>query len=296
MKIKTALLSTWPVGIGASIWLTQYLITKGYGPVAVFLGVYIGLALAIWAVEHLAPHSRRWKTFDNQWVNDIFHTIFSKTLTEGAVKSLTMAFTLYWYSSHVVPLHALSALPVWLQFLVALLVADLFHYWFHRIAHTRWGFWCFHALHHSATRLWVGNTSRGHFVDDVLFNIAGTVPLLLLRFEPATIFWVLIINAYVGAFTHCNIKMRLGLFSYLFNTPELHRWHHSKRKKEGNTNFGQLFTVWDIVFGTYHNPQNKRPPENVGITSPMPEGIAAQLVWPFKSLRKDGKNILTYIG
>jgi sterol desaturase/sphingolipid hydroxylase (fatty acid hydroxylase superfamily) len=34
-------------------------------------------------------------------------------------------------------------------------------------------------------------------------------------------------------------------------TPDLHRVHHSTWQPETDRNFGAVFPVWDLVFGTY---------------------------------------------
>jgi len=45
--------------------------------------------------------------------------------------------------------------------------------------------------------------------------------------------------------------MRFGVLNYLFNTPGLHRWHHSRDQREGNKNYGENLMIWDLIFRTY---------------------------------------------
>ena len=79
--------------------------------------------------------------------------------------------------------------------------------------------------------------------------------------------------------------MRFGVLSYIFNTPELHRWHHSMDLSEGNRNYGENLAVWDLLFGTYHNPRHRRPPTVIGIPERMPADFLGQLAAPFRFQR-----------
>src|SRR5665647_3306191 len=94
--------------------------------------------------------------------------------------------------------------------------------------------------------------------------------------------WLSAVTAFIGMLTHCNVDMRFGPLSWWFNTPELHRWHHSKDLREGNKNYSENVMLWDHLFGTYYNSRDYRPPADIGINEPMPPGFLQQLAWPFK--------------
>jgi sterol desaturase/sphingolipid hydroxylase (fatty acid hydroxylase superfamily) len=147
--------------------------------------------------------------------------------------------------------------------------------------------WRFHAVHHSVTKLWIVNTGRFHFVDS-LYKIVPSVGLLLaLGAPPAVVVWVSAITGFIGMLTHCNVEMRLGPLSWIFNTPELHRWHHSKDLREANRNYYENVMVWDLLFGTYFRESHRRPPADIGIREFMPPRFVHQIMWPF--LTEEGK-------
>ena len=63
---------------------------------------------------------------------------------------------------------AMGSLPWLVQFLLAVLVADLAEYWIHRAFHKVPFLWRFHAIHHSSKALdWIAG-SRAHLVEDVV--------------------------------------------------------------------------------------------------------------------------------
>jgi sterol desaturase/sphingolipid hydroxylase (fatty acid hydroxylase superfamily) len=91
-----------------------------------------------------------------------------------------------------------------------------------------------------------------------------------------------------GFFQHANIDMRLGPLNYIFSMAELHRWHHSRKIEEANNNYGSNCIVWDLVFGTFFWPRDRRPPEDVGLSGlpGFPQRVVGQLLSPFNWPRK----------
>jgi sterol desaturase/sphingolipid hydroxylase (fatty acid hydroxylase superfamily) len=154
-------------------------------------------------------------------------------------------------------------------------------YWAHRLAHEWQWLWPFHAVHHSSKKLWFLNTGRFHFIDTLKSMVCAT-PILLLAGAPGdVIIWVSAITAFIGILTHCNVRMRFGWLNYIFNTPGLHRWHHSMDLREGNKNYGENLVLWDLLFGTYFDDSRRRPPADIGIREAMPPTFLEQLRAPF---------------
>lgn len=135
-------------------------------------------------------------------------------------------------------------------------------------------------MHHSVTRLWFFNTGRFHVVDTVTGLMVGMPVLLLLGAPRDVLLLVSAITAVIGMLTHCNIEMRCGVLNYVFNTPALHRWHHSKDLREGNRNYGENLMLFDQIFRTFYNSPH-RPPADIGIRHYMPPDFVGQLKAPF---------------
>ena len=112
----------------------------------------------------------------------------------------------------------------------------------------------------------------------------GQVMLLVVGAPEFVMLWTAMITPYIGFLTHCNIEMRFGPVSYIFNTPGLHRWHHSRLKEEGDTNYGENLMLWDQLFRTFFNP-NRKPPANIGIGDYVPQSFWGQLKSPFVWVR-----------
>jgi sterol desaturase/sphingolipid hydroxylase (fatty acid hydroxylase superfamily) len=87
-----------------------------------------------------------------------------------------------------------------------------------------------------------------------------------------------------AAFVHANLNWTLGPLKYVVATPVFHRWHHTSLDQGGNSNFGSLFSVWDVLFGTFYMPAHALP-GHYGIDDPnFPAGFIGQTVHPFRDL------------
>lgn len=270
----------WPLLLAGALAGTAFGMAHGHGPLA-FNITYLTLAVVLFVLEKVRPHEDEWSHSDGQAGPDLAHTLFNKIAVQVTIVSLTNFGISEGMGER--PANGIwpTAWPVFFQVVLALVVAEFGLYWAHRLAHEWMPLWRFHAVHHSSKKLWFFNTGRFHFVDTIKSMIFAT-PFLLLAGAPGEIFiWGSAITAYIGILTHCNVRMKFGWLNYVFNTPGLHRWHHSMDLREGNKNYGENLVLWDLLFGTYFDEANRRPPQRIGIREAMPAGFFGQLVAPF---------------
>ena len=121
-----------------------------------------------------------------------------------------------------------------------------------------------------------------------LLNVAGLG-------TPAVLYWYSIWFNTVGQLSHCNIDTKCGWLNYIFNMPENHRFYHSRKIYEANSNYGQVLIIWDIAFGTLCAPSEKTPPSNIGdkffsSAGMVSAGMVAQLCRPFVEMAKRRKS------
>lgn len=175
-----------------------------------------------------------------------------------------------------------SACPAGLRMVLGVVLFDLASYWVHRFAHEVPFLWRFHAVHHSTVHLdWISGL-RAHPVDGAL--IAPPFVLLLAagfdgRFSGA----LAAVQAVSGLFLHANVRWRWRLVQRAVATPEFHHWHHADEADAHNSNYAAFLPVWDMVFGTWFMPKDRRP-QRYGISEPMPSRIVHQLRYPLRDL------------
>jgi sterol desaturase/sphingolipid hydroxylase (fatty acid hydroxylase superfamily) len=111
----------------------------------------------------------------------------------------------------------------------------------------------------------------------------AVTPLVLLGAGERVIALHTLYTAIHGMFQHCNVDVRLGPLNWFFSMAELHRWHHSKRVEEANTNYGANIIWWDIVFGSRFHPPDREPSAEIGIESlpNFPSSYLGHLGSPF---------------
>lgn len=274
--------AAWPVLLAGCIAATIYGFSIGQ-EILTFNISYFLLAACLLVLERVMPHEPQWLPSDGQTFANLAHTLMSK----GTVQTLMIFSSAIGLAAFITPVaepgHGIwpRDWPLWAQVILGVVVSEFALYWAHRLAHEWPLLWRFHAIHHSVVKLWVVNTGRFHFIDSLKSIVLGMSILLILGAPMEVLTWLSAITAYIGILTHCNVEMRFGILSWIFNTPGLHRWHHSRDLREGNKNYGENIVLWDMVFGTWFN-EPRRPPADIGISEAMPRRFLDQLLWPFQ--------------
>ena len=189
----------------------------------------------------------------------------------GALKAGGLTVDIFWPHN----------LPVVAQVAIMLLAADFMRYWLHRAFHRYPLMWRLHAVHHSPPQLYAINVGRFHPIEKSVQYAADTLPFALLAVSQEVLAAYFVFYALNGFFQHSNCRVYLGPLNYVVAGPELHRWHHSRRAREMNSNFGNNLIVWDTLFRTRFLP-NERDVETIGLRNRRyPTGFLVQMRSPF---------------
>jgi sterol desaturase/sphingolipid hydroxylase (fatty acid hydroxylase superfamily) len=221
-------------------------------------------------------------------VTDLFYWLFtpmfrmgSRALVAGML--LLLAAALGWNAGPSL-LHGwgpLARQPMWLMVFELLLLTDFMSYWSHRLFHTVGLFWRFHAIHHSATTIRWSTTARVHPINEFVNYGVGLAPCCLLGFPLEALFWITPVLSWYAVSAHTQWNPKFGPLGRVFASPRMHQWHHTHSDEGGNKNFGNLFSLWDRMFGTYYFPD--RVPTVFGLDlEPLPENYLHQFLSPFR--------------
>lgn len=164
-------------------------------------------------------------------------------LTAGLVG--VVYFGLYQYRLFDVPW-------TWWAWGLCFVLDDLAYYWFHRTAHrVRW-FWASHVNHHSSQHYNLSTALRQTWTGTIAFGFIFRLPLLLIGFPPAMIFFCAGLNLIYQFWFHTEaIKKLPRWFEAVMNTPSHHRVHHATNPVYLDRNYAGVFIVWDKLFGTF---------------------------------------------
>lgn len=259
------------------------------GPVAVkplALGVdwlilaFLGSIIIFTTLEKLFPKYKEQAILRDEWQLDFLyfclnHLLISAVLLVGNYVTNLFNFAV----SHELQ-YAIQSLPVMVQAVLVLLIADFILYWEHRMFHESPRLWRFHAVHHSVESMdWLAG-SRGHVVQVFIERTLVIVPLYMIGPDKAALDIYVTFAALQAIIIHCNVSFTFGPLKTIFVTPQFHHWHHSSEKPAIDTNYAAHTTLFDRLFGTYHFP-GKHWPADYGTTKRLPRTYLGQLKYPF---------------
>lgn len=271
---------SYPVIAGGAALLLVYLATVGAAYWPLFpLVVAVGITLVA-LLERVAPYEPDWnRDHDGDTVADALHLFVSYVLIQGSV---AIAFGLRAWVPDTWVMWPQQA-PIWAQILLAGLILDLGLYVMHRASHASGFLWKLHAVHHSPERFYWLNGGRRHPLSALVLAGPGLTVLFLLGATPIAVgAWLSFMSVQL-AFQHANLEYRLGPFRHLLGVAEMHRFHHKRDFEDAQVNFGEVFLIWDWMFGTFHDAPTSPRKGEVGLRGETaPSRYWAQLQWPFR--------------
>lgn len=104
---------------------------------------------------------------------------------------------------------------------------------------------------------------------------------MLVGFNPIALASYIPLITLYAVLLHANVNWTYGPLRYVIASPVFHRWHHSKEPEAIDKNFAGFCAFWDVLFGTFHVPQNKLPTD-FGVKEAIPESLWGQLLYPFR--------------
>jgi len=200
----------------------------------------------------------------------IFNNAVTYVLSIGAVYVFASKFSIN-------PMF--NFIPGWLAFIIGVLFLDLAIWFWHRINHRVKFLWLFHQTHHAETYLNASSALRFH-IGELLLSVLFKTVLLIVTGIPlwVFVFYESLITIF-AIFHHANISLGKRAESFLERiiiSPRMHQAHHSDIRKEHDSNYGVLFSWWDIVFKT----KNDVAPKRIGLTYGGEKNIWSFLIMP----------------
>jgi sterol desaturase/sphingolipid hydroxylase (fatty acid hydroxylase superfamily) len=178
--------------------------------------------------------------------------------------------------------------PAWAEVVAVVVVLDGLAYLAHVLMHKLGAAWRFHRVHHSDPHVDVTTAFRQHPLETAWrysFLLAGA---LLLGASIRSVAVYLALSALNAQLEHARVSMPARvdrLLRLVIATPAMHRVHHSRTACETDTNYSNILSFWDRLFGTYRAP---RPGEVIvcgleGLDGRERQRTAGLLALPFTS-------------
>lgn len=253
--------------------------------------IIVGGLTFFWMLEGAVPlfrfNYKKWR----HAIPNIFFTITT------IVINFALAFLLLLSADWVMAnnfgiLNWLPDMPIWLYAVIGVLLMDFFGaYLPHLVEHKVKPLWMIHLVHHTDHKVDTTTANRHHPLESVV------------RFV-FTLFGVIVIGAPIGIvmlyqsssivatqFSHANIKLPKKVdhaLSYFLVSPDMHKVHHHYRLPYTDSNYGNIFSIWDRILGTYMELDRDKLVYGVDVFPNEVENsnIKDLLIQPFQKYRK----------
>jgi sterol desaturase/sphingolipid hydroxylase (fatty acid hydroxylase superfamily) len=182
--------------------------------------------------------------------------ILPTMLTAGLVGAATTGVAL-WGNDHDIGLLPWLGLAGPLAVVVAFLVFDLEAYVDHRFRHRFGLLWRFHRAHHTDTEVDVTTSLRNHPLDVATLVLLSGAVTLAVGAEAEVVAAFGVVTAAFGIWDHVRVALPTPVehaIARVFQTPGMHRVHHSPHRHQTDSNYGLVLSVWDHAFGTFSTP------------------------------------------
>ncbi len=240
-----------------------------------------------WLIEYATPLFR----FNyNKWKHAAVNIFFTlTTIIINFAFALLIVFASDWCQSNHFGFLQWLHMPLWLQIVAGLLLLDLISaYLIHLIEHKVKWMWRFHIIHHADTHVDTTTANR-HHPGESIFRAVFTMLAVFIVGAPI---WLLMLyqslSVVLAQFTHANIKFPVKLdkwLSYFIVSPNMHKIHHHYKQPQTDSNFGNIFSVWDRLFGTYNfTPVDQLTYGLDMVKKSHEDDLGAQLAIPFRKL------------
>ena len=164
-------------------------------------------------------------------------------------------FSIEWLNKNEIGLFYMINMPLWLKLVLGVAMIDMVTYWFHRVAHRVPFLWRFHRVHHSDTSVDASTNFRAHPLELIFwFGTSNIIAAAIFGLDLLTLGLYFLITAPIFFLEHTNLRFPAWLdktVGLVFTTPNMHKIHHEQDQYYTDSNYADIFILWDRLFGTF---------------------------------------------
>jgi sterol desaturase/sphingolipid hydroxylase (fatty acid hydroxylase superfamily) len=217
-------------------------------------------------------------------VNRLYDTIssLSSGITNVVKDVLGLSIAIITYSYMVDHWSIIQIPATWAIYLVAFIGLDFAGYWSHRFSHVINVFWNRHIIHHSSEEFNLSCALRQSVSEIFAIFTILYLPMALLGIPAKVVGTVGPLHLFLQFWYHTRLIQKMGWLEYVIVTPSHHRVHHAVNPEYMDRNYGQIFIIWDKLFGTFQKELD-HVSAVYGVTRPVntwnPWKINYQHIW-----------------
>ncbi|WP_226789081.1 sterol desaturase family protein [Polaribacter porphyrae] len=245
----------------------------------------VGCLSLFWVLEGVYPLKKHQY---NKWKHAKTNlALLLSTMIINVVFGVLTVGVFLWIDANNFGLLNMVDLPVWVEIILAIMILDftsqyVVHYLLHKVPFM----WKFHTVHHSDTHVDVTSGTRHHPIDFIFRETFALIGVLIAGLPVSYYLMYRILTVLFTYFSHADISLPTKLdkaISYVFISPNTHKFHHHHVMPWTDTNFGNIFSFWDRIFGTFVYKDTKDIVYGVDILdAEKSEDLIYQLKAPFQ--------------
>ncbi|TXE08087.1 sterol desaturase family protein [Seonamhaeicola algicola] len=216
--------------------------------------ILVGGLTIFWLIESAVPLFKfNYKKWKHAWPN-IFFTL--TTVVINFVLAFLLLKSADWVTANNFGIiNWLPAIPLWLYVFLGILLLDFFGaYLAHLVEHKVSILWMVHLVHHTDHNVDTTTANRHHPIESVIRFTFTLIGVILVGAPIGIVMLYQSLSLVSSQFNHANIKLpkRIDkILSYLLVSPDMHKVHHHYRLPYTDSNYGNIFSIWDRLLGTY---------------------------------------------
>jgi len=215
--------------------------------------IIIGLLVLFFTLEQVMESPFKFKKRANHLFQNVLFQIILVAL--NIVCFTLVVSNIEWLNKHEIGALYFIELPFWVKLFSSIALYDITTYWIHRASHKVPLLWCLHRVHHSDTTMDSSTVFRFHPLELILIYQTGNIITTAIfgtdMFALALYYFVLYIFFF---FEHANLNFPKWIdktIGLIFVMPNHHRVHHQQERFYTDSNYADIFIIWDRIFGTF---------------------------------------------
>jgi sterol desaturase/sphingolipid hydroxylase (fatty acid hydroxylase superfamily) len=216
--------------------------------------ILVGGLTFFWLIEGALPlfifKYKKWR----HAVPNLFFTITT------IIINFSLAFLLLKSADFVMAnefgiLNWLPEIPIWLYIIIGVLLMDFIGaYVPHFIEHKIKPLWMIHLVHHTDHKVDTTTANRHHPLESVIRYTFTLLGVFIIGAPIGIVMLYQSMSLIATQFSHANIKLPKKVdhaLSYFLVSPDMHKVHHHYVLPYTDSNYGNIFSIWDRLLGTY---------------------------------------------
>ncbi|MBT8311081.1 MAG: sterol desaturase family protein [Flavobacteriaceae bacterium] len=216
--------------------------------------IVIGGLTFFWLLEGAVP---LFKFNYKKWRHAVPNIFF--TLTTIAI-NFALAFLLLSTADWVVAndfgiINWLPDTPLWAYVLIGVLLLDFIGaYLAHYVEHKVKPLWMIHLVHHTDHKVDTTTANRHHPLESMIRFSFTLLGVFIIGTPIGIVMLYQAMSLIATQFSHANIKLPKKIdnaLSWVIVSPDMHKVHHHYVLPYTDSNYGNIFAIWDRIFGTF---------------------------------------------